>query len=321
MNENSLEKLSVEQIQVLSEEQKAIFFTMDERDQDFFAQTFKPGDLPKALDRKGEILKRNQADRVRLEKIKGALAQVSADRAASQEGTEDVLTAIAGAVGIGAAAAAVASDNTGFWQGVKPADLVAPLRTEFTNDRTRVSVDGNTDALTVNVLLITDNYQSVPALTVHLSAVKNGTQVKVSDLTSHGMLQTIKDGGKKLLDLASDGLELLSKRNRSVVGPGDVISKAGDVLDEGSELAKVAGNLKLNERAWKVIKQSAETVEASYLSEKQRQLEARTALESAWDRYNNCPTCLVSFDVGDTLCRVCGTARPPAPQQPDPRQF
>jgi len=321
MNENSLSKLSSDQIEALNEEQKAIFCMLDERDQDFFAQTFKPADLPKALDRKGEILKRNQAGRDRMEKIKQSLAQASANRPPAEEGTEDVLTAIAGAVGVGAAATMVASDNTAFWQGVKPADLVEPLRTEFTNDRTRVSVSGESGALIVNVLLVTGGFQSVPALTIHLSSVNDGTQVKVSDLTSHGLLQTIKDGGKKLLDMAADGVELLAKSKRSLAGPGDVISKAGEVLDEGSELAKVAGNLKLNERAWRVIKQSAEAIEASYLSDKQRRLEARIALENAWDRYNNCPTCGVSFDVDETLCHVCGTARPLVPQQPDPRQL
>lgn len=321
MEESPLSKLSLEQTAVLNDDQKAIFCALDERDQDFFAQTFKPADLPKALDRKGEILNRHQADRARLEKIRVSLAQAAAENPVGEDGAEDVLTALAGAAGIGAAATMVATDNTAFWQGVKPSDLVDPLRTEFINERTRVSVSGGADALVVNVLLITDGFQAVPALTVHLSDVNNGTQVKVSDLTSHGILQTIKDGGKKLLDIAADGLELLAKKKHSMAGPGDVISKAGEVLDEGSELAKVAGNLKLNERAWKVIKQTAEAVEASYLSEKQRQLEARIALEGAWDRYTNCPTCGVSFDAGETSCHVCGTARPPAPQQPDPRQL
>jgi len=44
----------------------------------------------------------------------------------------------------------------------------------------------------------------------------------------------------------------------------------------------------------------------------------RLELEKAWDDYYNCPQCGVSFD-GST-CRVCGTARPEKPMQPDPRQ-
>ena len=91
-------------------------------------------------------------------------------------------------------------------------------------------------------------------------------------------------------------------------------------LAQGASLADVAGNLKLKDRAWKVIKQTAEAIEANYQSEAAKIQQEISALEKAWDNYNNCPTCGVAFAPNDTECRVCGAGRPEKPTSPDPRQ-
>jgi rubrerythrin len=91
-------------------------------------------------------------------------------------------------------------------------------------------------------------------------------------------------------------------------------------MDGGANLADVVGNLRLKERAWKVIKTSAEAIEAAYRDRVEKERQARLLLEAAWDRYYNCPTCGVSFGPEDTVCRVCGTARPDKPVTADPRQ-
>ncbi len=319
MDENALNQLSPEQLAGLNEDQKAIFCALGAADQKFFAQAFSVKDLPAVLERKGEILKRNQAVKERTDKIEDSLAQVKPEAPAETSAT-DILTAVAGVVGVGAAAAAVASDNTAHWAGVKPNDLVAPLRTEFNTDKTQLAVSGNPQALVATVLLTGGGGQGVAALTINLADVDQGTEVKMSELTSHGTLETIKEGGKKVLDIAGDGLLLLARNKFGMSSPVDVLNTASHTLDKGSDLAEIAGNLKIKDRAWKVIKQTADSIEASYQSAQEAARQARLALEGAWDRYNNCPTCGVSFQPGDTTCRVCGAARPEKPLKPDPRQ-
>jgi predicted metal-dependent hydrolase len=95
---------------------------------------------------------------------------------------------------------------------------------------------------------------------------------------------------------------------------------AGSAFSDTTKIADLAGNLKLKERAWKVIRESATVLEKAAQDRARREREARQALEDAWDHYYNCPNCSVPFRLEDTQCHVCGTARPAAPQQPDPRQ-
>ncbi len=314
MDENALSKLSTEQIAALGDEQKAVFCMLDAADQKFFSETFAPKDLPAVLTRKGEILKRNQADRERIAKFMEALAKSDAEHPADNQ-SDDILGAIAGVAGIGAAAVLVATDSKANWRGVKPNDLVTPLRTEFTSDKTQLSVSGSPNALTLAVLLISSG-SYIPALTINLSAVDEGTEVKVSELTSHGALETLRAGGMKVLNIASDGLKVLTGRT----SPFDILDTANHTLSDGADLAEIAGNLKLKDRAWKVIKQTAESIEANYNSEQEIARQARFALEKAWDNYKNCPTCGVSFEPDDKVCRVCGSGRPEQPLKADPRQ-
>jgi rubrerythrin len=92
-------------------------------------------------------------------------------------------------------------------------------------------------------------------------------------------------------------------------------------MDAGASLVGDLSNLKLKERAWKVIRRTAEPVEAQYLADKEQETQRRLALENAWDHYYSCPTCGVAFGAEEEkTCRVCGTARPEAPQKPDPRK-
>jgi hypothetical protein len=319
MELDSLSKLSAEQLAGINDEQKVIFCAMSSADQDFFAKTYKPKDLPTVLTRKGEIIKRNQTIREQMENIQKKLAETAIAVPEGNSKVEDVLTAAAGAVGIGAVAAAVASDNTAFWRGVKPEDLIAPLRTEFNNDNTQVKFDGNPNALTSTIALLTDS-GSVPALTVNLSAVRDGTEVKLSDLTSQGTIETLKEGGQKLLSIAGSALKVLNRSKNFGSSPEDLLSSASNTLSQGADLAEVAGNLKIKDRAWKVLRQTADTIEKNYLSELEKARQARFALEKAWNDYYNCATCGVAFDTNDTICRLCGSGRPEKPMNPDPRQ-
>jgi len=314
MEEDALSKLSPEQQAALSDELKATFCMLGIKDQDFFAQNFNPKDLPDVLVRKAEIIKRNQAQRQRLEQLMAKIAQ-AAPSTPEGEKSDDILAAAAGALGLGAAATLVATDNTAFYQGVQPADLVEPLRTEFQSANTAFAASGQPEALLGTVYLLTGGH-GVPAMTVNLTALNNGMQVKVNELTTQGILQALREGGEKLLGLAAGGIQILTGHQ----SPGQLISSAGQAVSSGADLAETIHNLKLKERTWKAIRQAAEAIEASYLDQLEKERQAKAALEGAWDRYYNCPTCGVAFGAEDTVCRVCGTGRPEKPLKPDPRQ-
>jgi len=313
--EDPLVKLNADQLAALNEEQKAIFCALSPADQDFFASAFKPAELAGALMRKREIMQRNQAERERLARMMEALRKGAEAHPPDEDAAEDALAAAAlGALGLGAAAV-IATDNTAFYHGVQPEALIPPLRAEFEGKATTITFGGQTGALMATVAILSES-EAVPALTIHLTAVNDGVEVKVNDLTTRGVLETVKEGGKRLLDVAGKGLDLLSGRARS---PLDLADKAGRVLSSGISLAEAASNLNLKQRAWRSIKQAAEAIEKKYLSELDEARQLRYALEKAWDNFNNCPGCGVSFGPEDAVCRVCGTARPLRPTAPDPR--
>lgn len=318
MADSALSQLSEEQLAALSDELKAAFCLLAESDQRFFAESFSLKDLPIALGRKAEIMKRNRSDRERLQQLLMELDQ-SAAGIESASKSEDVLTAAAGVLGLGSAAALAATDNTAFYQGVQPMDLIEPLRTEFQSDDTLFSAVGRPEAQAATVYFLSGS-ERIPALTIQLTALNNGVEVKVNDLNAQGVMKTLQTGGAKLLDLASKGFRLLRHSQMGDLTPEEVLTSASQSLNSGADLVEAANNLRLKERAWKVIRQTAEAIENQYRDRAEKERQARYELEEAWDHYNNCPGCGVSFTPEETQCHVCGTARPDQPATPDPRQ-
>ena len=334
MSQADLSKLSLlsdEQQSALSDEQKAVFCLLSPADQAFFTLNFKPNDLPRALTRKGEILAHNRAEKDRLQRLQqmitvsvpassltvSAQGQEDQPKKAEGQGSEDIVTAVAAAVGLGAVAYTVATDNTARWQGVEPRDLVGPLKAEFEDqEMTDIEFEGAPEALEGTIFVVSQG-RFVPALTINLTRVQKGVEVKMGDLTSRGVLETLRGGGEKLLNLAQKGMMLWARRGRG--NPADLMGMANSALSDTAGLAETAGNLRLKERAWNVIKNTAGAVEKAYQDKLEQERAARYALEAAWDRYNACPTCAVPFGDGDTVCRVCGTARPEKPLKADPR--
>jgi hypothetical protein len=316
MDNNGISRLSEEQLAVLNDELRAVFCSLKEKDQIFFASNFAPKDLPNVLTRKGEIMRRNKAKSEELERLVASFKE-NIPLPVSDDTAESVLMAAAGALGIGAAATAVATNNTGFYQGVRPSDLVEPLRIEFEDSKTTLSATGSPDALTATVFLRADT-RLVPAMTMTLTAMNNGCEVTVNDLSAQGVLESIKSGGEKILDIAEKGFNLFRQNGRHL-SPQDLITAASQTLESGAGLADSVRTLKLKDRAWKVIKQTAEAVEASYRDRLEKERQEQTEIELAWDRYNNCSNCGVSFAPEATLCRVCATGRPDKPLVVDPR--
>ena len=165
---------------------------------------------------------------------------------------EGALTGLAmGALGIGGVAAGI-TDNNAQYKGVKPEELIAPLRAEFGGGRTRIDFSGRPEAIIATVGLVSGS-GAVPAMTINLTSVDDGVEVKVNDLTTRGLIETVKEGGKALLDVAGQGLHLLNLGKHGG-SPLDMISTAQRTLAEGGDLAETAGGLKLKERAWKAIR-------------------------------------------------------------------
>lgn len=315
MPDDSLSKLSPEQLEALEDDLTVFFTQLSAADQTFFAANFNAHDLPQALARKRDLLQRNTARRERAARIK-AETDASAAEAATQSEDDDLLSAAAAAlgIGVGAAAGAAISGNTAFYRGVRPSDLVDPLRAEFNSAQTVAAAGGPPEALNVTVFLL-GQFDRVAAMTINLTARDDGAEVKVNDLSTRGVLAVVRAGGARLLDVAGKGLRLLSGR----LSPGEAIDAAGQTLASSADLAEAVANLQLKERAWKVIRQTAEAIETAYQDRLKQERQARALLEAAWDRYTHCPTCGVAFGAEDATCRVCGSARPEEPLTPDPR--
>jgi hypothetical protein len=314
--------LSPEQIEILSDAQKGVFLQLDEKDREFYAENFSPGSLGKALERKGEIMQ----SRARLaafdEKVKANLAS-SAGEAITGPGlsAEDVAigaAGVAGAIGVGVLARQIAPEGKASWRGVTPRDLVEPLVNAFARQEKtdiRFETPGEQGVQQATILLRTSK-GLVPGLIIVLAPLEQTTQVQISQLTSEGVMQALKEGGLKLLDLLQEGLRL--KRRG---GLDDLLVLAGRAVDEGVDIAQLVKDLDLEDRAWEVVKNAADPIQAVYDEKMKIENAARLKLEMLWDDYYSCPKCRVEFGADDTECRVCGAARPEKPEQPDPRRI
>ena len=319
-NTDALSKLSPEKLAVLSDELKAAFCLLSESDQTFFANTFSPASLPGVLSKKAELMKRNKVNDEQYKKLMDKITSEVPASTKTNEGIDNALTGVATALGIGVVAAVAVTDNTASYEGLNPSDLIAPLRAEFQNQQTSFITNGDDHTSITATVSINSSGRQIPAMTINLTKIDSGTEIKVNDLTSTGMLETLKSGGEKIIDMAGRGLNLLNLRKNGNLSVEEAFSTARDTLDTGTSLAEEAGNFKLKDRAWKVIRPVAESIEAKARAEKQAAIERQMALEKTWDAYNSCPTCGVAFSGEDTTCRVCGTARPQMPVTPDPRQ-
>ena len=224
---------------------------------------------------------------------------------------------IAGAVGVGLLASKIAPEGKADWRGVEPHDLVNPLVETFARQEhtdIRFSPTGEEGVRQAIVLLRTPE-GLVPGLTIILTPLQNGTEVQISKLTSEGMMQTLKEGGLKLLDLLSDGL-----RRRRSANPADWVDMAGRVIDSGVDIAQMAKDLDLEDKAWEAIKNTADPIQAIYDEQMAIEQGIRLKLEASWNDYYLCPKCSVEFGADDSECRVCGAERPPMPKRPDPRR-
>jgi hypothetical protein len=313
--------LSPEQLEVLNDNQKELFLQLDPKDRKFYADNFSPGSIGKALDRKGEILQ----SRARLaafdQKVNENYISSLGNGDATPEITAgDVAMGAAGAagmIGVGVLARQIAPEGKASWRGVAPRDLVEPLVNAFARqEKTDIRFEAPSEqGVQQATILLRTSKGLVPGLIIVLAPLEESTQVQIGQLTSESVMQALKEGGLKLLDLLQDGLRL--KRRG---GLDDLLVLAGRAVDEGVDIAQLVKDLDLEDRAWEVIKNAADPIQVIYDKKMAIENEARLKLEMLWDDYYSCPKCRVEFGADDVECRVCGTARPEKPEQPDPRR-
>ena len=324
-NTMDFELLSAEQLAALNDAQKAVYQLLDDEDRRFFAETFTPADLPGALERKGEIMLRSQAQRKRLAALEERLTWA----AASNEGQlaeggginlGEIAAGAAAALGIGTAAHAVATDGSAAWKGVPPRLVANALERTFDNSETTdAEVEGPEENLTATIYLRPpDGSRYVPAITVLLSKSGENLEVKVSDLTSETWLETARQGGQRLLELAQKGLWLWLRRRNIFSMEG--MDLAQSALDSAFDATQAVKDLNLNERVWQAIKEIADEREKIYKDEKERERQIYQDLIQAWDDYQHCPRCGEAFGAVETVCHICGRGRNAQPAQADPRK-
>ncbi|MBN1146257.1 MAG: hypothetical protein JXA78_03300 [Anaerolineales bacterium] len=313
--------LSPEQLAALSDAQKEFFQQLDAKDRQFYASHFSPTSLGEALDRKREIMQ----SRARLDafdqKVKQNLA-ASANQQADKPGLSagDVAAGAAGAaglVGLGVLARQIAPEGKAEWRGVSPRDLVEPLVSAFARqENTDIRFEAPSEqGVRQAILLLRTPKGLLPGLVIVLAPLEQGVQVQIGKLTNEGVMETLKEGGLKLIDLLQGGLR--AKRSGDL---HDLLDLAGRVVGEGVDIAQIVRDLDLEDRAWEAIKNAADPLQAIYDQKMEIEEEARLKLEMIWDDYYYCPKCRVEFGADDLECRVCGAARPEKPEQPDPRK-
>jgi rubrerythrin len=155
----------------------------------------------------------------------------------------------------------------------------------------------------------------MPGLTITMTPLDQSTEVQISKVSTESVMEAVKDGGQKLLDLIQDGFHL-SKNKQDV---GNLFDIAGLVLNDGVDIMKTVKDLNIEDKAWETIKRAADPLQQIFDDQKAIENARLLKLENAWDDFYTCPKCRVPFGQADNECRVCGTARPEKPAQPDPR--
>lgn len=318
--------LSTDQLAALNDAQKAIYQVLDDDDRRFFAVTFSAADLPGALQRKGEIMTRSEAQRRRLAELEQRLKRAAAlnvDQVANEGGLSlsEIAAGTAAALGIGTAAHAVATDGTASWKGVPPRLVANAIERTFDNSETTdAEVEGAEDNLVATIYLRPpDGSRYVPAITAMLAKSGENLEVKVSDLTSETWLEAARQGGQRILQLAQKGVWLWLRRKNIFSMEG--IDLAQDALDSAFDATQAVKDLNLNERVWQVIKETADEREKIYKDELERERRAQEDLIEAWDDYRRCPRCSEPFGAEETVCHICGRGRNALPSQSDPRKI
>jgi hypothetical protein len=224
--------------------------------------------------------------------------------------------ALAG-LGLGAAAAAGVlgpHPNPITFQGIRASVVTNALRSEVSDDDTRVRVENTDDG---PVVVISQSpaaapHRFTPALTVTLLEAPDSLTVTVSELRKSALRDKWSSIGGTVLE--QTGQVLGSRRRRGV---GGLIDMAGSLKDGVEDLVDDIQDLNLPRRAWAVIDRVGGAAEEAYLEEVRKARTREWQREAALRAYTHCEWCGRAYapeESGLVECPSCGGSRGSAPQ-------
>jgi hypothetical protein len=224
--------------------------------------------------------------------------------------------ALAG-LGLGAAAAAGAlgpHPNPITFQGIRASVITNALRSEISDDDTRVRVQP-TDEGTVAVIsqsMASAPHRYAPVLTVTLLEAPDALTVTVSELRKSALREKWGSIGGTVLEQTG---EVLGARRRR--GVGGLIDVAASLKDGVEDLVDDIQDLNLPRRVWRVIDRVGGAAEEAYLEEVRKARAIEWQREAALRAYTRCEWCGRAYapDEGALVeCPACGGTRGSAPQ-------
>lgn len=219
--------------------------------------------------------------------------------------------ALAG-LGLGAAAAAGVlgpHPNPITFQGVRSSFIIDALRSEISDDDTRVQVQAADEG---PVVVISQSpasapHRFAPALTVTLLDSPAALAVTVSELRKSAVRDKWSSIGGTVLE--QTGQVLTSRRRRGV---GGLLDMAGSLKDGVEDLVDDLQDLSLPRRVWAVIDRVGGAAEEAHLEEVRRERALEWKREGAIRAHTHCEWCGRAYGPDEEAiveCPSCGGAR------------
>lgn len=218
---------------------------------------------------------------------------------------DEVLTGLGiGAGVVGGAMAPHANPVT--FGGVRASIIVNALRSEITDDDTRVQIDRTGDSTVVTILLNqADSYQFLPALTLTLLESADTLTVTMGDLDKDAVRGAWTSIGGTVVEQGKD--LLLGRR-----GPAGLIDAASDLIEGISQVTESVDDLSLPKQVWGVIDRVGGAAEEAYLEKKRGEQKEQRRREEAERAWTHCPSCGRAYrpeEAHRVDCSSCGAPR------------
>jgi hypothetical protein len=229
--------------------------------------------------------------------------------AASEASAADQILAGLGLGGAAVAGTLAPHPNPITFQGIGAPVIANALRSEISDDDTRVQVDRTDEG---PVIVISQSQASAPhnftpALTVTLLQASESLTVTVSELRKSALRDKWSSIGSTVLDQSR---EMLGSRRRR--GVGSLLDMASSLKDGVEDLVDDIQDLNLPSRVWAVIDRVGGAAEEAYL-EDLRKLRAREwEREAAVRAYTHCAWCGRAYGAAEVPlveCPSCGAPR------------
>jgi hypothetical protein len=223
--------------------------------------------------------------------------------------------ALAG-LGLGAAAAAGAlgpHPNPITFQGIRASLITNALRSEISDDDTRVQVQSADEGAIaiISQSPVSAPHRFTPMLTVTLLEAVDSLTVTVSELRKSALREKWGSIGGTVLEQTG---EVLGARRRR--GVGGLLDMAASLKDGVEDLVDDIQDLSLPRRVWSVVDRVGGAAEEAYLEEVRRARAREWQREAAARAYTHCEWCGRAYAADEDAlveCPSCGGSRGSAP--------